>query len=240
MERAAHTVRPFVESPRRSRQGEFRAQRIGLCFWASPIPPTQQRPVLLLPALSLLTVAHILTWLASDPGSLWPQLPCASHKGAGREETLAWPGCPPFPPSPPSLQLLGEGKVKMDLSTSPILLPLAFLPLPLGAGRSQRKQSFSSSLTLSLPHFLLQEDSLLPPHPGSGPGLGVKFLRASRKQRPAWAGWTPHLSHFTSSVFSLPQPRVLCTSLPIVKSSSVASGKVLWKAGFLGVWGYVA
>lgn len=111
--------------------------------------------------LPLLTTPHILT---CDPSSL------AQLTGSRQRETVAWPLPPPpsptfFQPPPPwGVGGSWRGRIQRpDLSISPILLPLAPLPLPPWAGRGQRKQSASPAHSHSLPHFLLREDGVLPP-----------------------------------------------------------------------------
>lgn len=190
-----------------------------MCFWVSPIPPTRQCPVLLLPDLPLLTIAHILTWLASDPRTLWSQLPSTSHKGAGREKP--WPGLGALhsPPLPRASTLWGWVRHKDGSFHQPHPPPSGLSPSPSpGWQRPKKTELLQLTLTLSLPHFLLQEDGLLPPPP---------WLRTW-----PWCQVSPELpgaealprlrldpSPFPISPlpsFFLPQPRVLCTSLPIV------------------------
>lgn len=190
-----------------------------MCFWVSPILPTWQRPVLLLPALPLLTVAHILTWLASDPRTLWSQLPCTSHKGAGREKP--WPGLGALhsPLLPRASTLWGRVRHKDGSFHQPHPPPSGLSPSPsLGWQRPKKTELLQLTLTLSLPHFLLQEDGLLPPPPWlqTWPWCQVspEFPEAEALPRLRLDPSPFPISPLPS--FFLPQPRVLCTSLPIV------------------------
>ena len=162
-------------------------------FLGSPIPPTQQRPILLFPALSLLTVAHILTWLASDPSSLAH----LTREQAGRNLGLAWVPLNP-PRLPQASTFWGRVRHKDGSFHQPNPPPSGLSPSPArGWQRPKKTELLQLTLTLSLPHFLLQKDGYSLPHPGSGPGLGVKFLQSFQKQRPCLgSGWTPHLSPF--------------------------------------------
>lgn len=99
-------------------------------------------------------------------------------------------------PTPTFLQPLplGGGRTqRLDLSTSPILLPC--LSPSRGWQRPKKTERCPSSLSLSpsLPAPGKMVYSL--PRPGSGPGLGVKFRQSFQNQRPCLgSSWTPHLS----------------------------------------------
>lgn len=161
---------------------------------------------------------------------LWPQPPGTSNREqAGRNCGLASTSPPPQPSS--SLHLLGEGRTQRpDLSTSLILLPLAPLPLPPWAGRGQRKQSASPAHSHSLPHFLLQEDGLLPPLP---------WLRTW-----PWCQVSPELPELEALTELTLDPSPLSISPfpcllsldpgPVVKFCYSGGGKIPWKEGSLG------
>lgn len=103
----------------------------------------------------------------------WPLIPgfcgpssLAHLTGSRQGETVVWPLIPAN-----LTFFLGEGRTQRpDPSTSPILLPLASLPLaslllPLPGLAEAKENRALPQLTLSLPHFLLKEDGLLPPPP---------------------------------------------------------------------------
>lgn len=153
-----------------------------------------------------------------------------SQGEAGRHCGLASTSSPSLFPQPSSsLYLLGEGRTQRpDLSTSPILLPLA--PLPPWAGRGQRKQSASPAHSHSLPHFLLREDGLLPPLPWLRTWPWCQVSPELPELEPCLSSvWTPHLSpfHITPHLLSLDPD-------PVVKFCDSGGGKIPWKEGWLG------
>lgn len=137
---------------------------------------------------SLLQHSHSSSHPTFSPD--WPLIPgfcgpssLAHLTGSGQGETVV------SPLIPANLTFfLGEGRTQRpDLSTSPILLPLASLPLLSWAGRGQRKQSASPahSLSPSLP----APGRWFTPSPALAQDLAMvsSFSRASRIRGSAWA-----------------------------------------------------
>ena len=179
----------------------------------------------------------------SHLAGLGSQLPCTSHKGAGREKP--WPGLGALhsPDPPPSLHLLGEGETRRWIfppAPSSSLWPFSLSRSGLAEAKENRASpAHSHSLSPSLP---APRRWLLPPPPWlrTWPWCQVS---PELPEAEALPGLRLDPSPFPISpllCFSLPQPRVLCTSLPIVKFSSVASVKscgrqVSWGCGVCGI-----
>lgn len=133
--------------------------------------------------------------------------PLHISQGSRQGETLAWPGCPPFPPSPLSLQLLGEGKTQRWIfppAPSSSLWPFSLSRLGLAEAKENRASpAHSHSLSPSLP----APRRWFTPSPTLAQDLALvsSFSRASRSRGPAWAPAGPlTFPHFTSSVFFPP------------------------------------
>lgn len=166
--------RTFGGSPRRSSLERMQGQSVLVVPLDRSHPPTSSPPH---PLHSHLTGLSI---------------PCTPHREqAGRNPGLSALH-PPLSPRPASTSWGRVGS--NDLSTSPILLPLAFLPFPPGLAGAKENRA---SPALPPPTSCSGKMVYSLPRPGWEPGLGVKFLQSFQNQRPCLgSGWTPHLSPF--------------------------------------------
>lgn len=237
VKRAVHKVKAFSGEPQEIKAGENTGPECPGC--ALGLVPSLQHTNTLSSCLQPSNSSPHPT-LSPDwhlvPGVCGPSS-LAHLTGSRQEETLAWPGCPPSSPLPcSSLHLLGEGRTQrriFPLAPSSSLWPSS-LSLPGLAEAKENRASPAHSHSLSLTSCSGKMVYSLP-RPGSGPGLGVKFLQSFQNQRPCLgSSWTPHLSPFHLFWFLPSQPRALCPSLPIVKFCSSGGRKIQWKEGFLG------
>lgn len=111
--------------------------------------------------------------------------PLRISQGSRQGETLAWPGCPPFP-LPRASSFWGRGKTQRWIfppAPSSSLWPFSLSRLGLAEAKENRASQLT--LTLSLPHFLLQERWFTPsPTLAQDLALVSRFLQSFQKQRP--------------------------------------------------------